>query len=348
MHTLFSHTLISRDEKLVSQQWELCVFRCVASAAHFFIYQRGGKMKRLSGGLIALITIGAVLLGLAVTNPTKDEFAEWASAQVTKEADKESFWDALGMLLGKPMIKSMTVHNNYLVFSTFEVEDTEFLGICKQFIPMEYLQLPSVKLVVEDNKKSKNTNSNQSTAQAPAQSPKFQKKEMERNTLPPPPKNEILLEEKPAGAAKPDVYFDNTVYIDSIPYIRVFDFPYNYTYLYPADMELFDTPASGRQIYYSKDGNAKMEVYALNHTNMQQELDRLITAFGGIQTYQANGETWLARSYQNDTNGRALYIKINIVNGSFLRCFTLEHPQSECWLYDKYVNVVEDNLKQNK
>ena len=42
MHALFSHTF-NRSRRFVSQQAELCVFRCVASAAHFVILNIGVK-----------------------------------------------------------------------------------------------------------------------------------------------------------------------------------------------------------------------------------------------------------------------------------------------------------------
>ena len=48
MHALVSHTFfpLILYETLVSQQLGLCVFRCVASAAHFFYLDRRENMKK--------------------------------------------------------------------------------------------------------------------------------------------------------------------------------------------------------------------------------------------------------------------------------------------------------------
>lgn len=84
-----------------------------------------------------LVIVLLVCLLLAVTNPTMDNFLNWAAEQVEEDAnsDLEAF---LGGMLAKPALQLSTERKDYIIFSIYIVEkpkeDSVILGIAKQFI----------------------------------------------------------------------------------------------------------------------------------------------------------------------------------------------------------------------
>lgn len=83
-----------------------------------------------------LIILGFVLVLLAVTNPTKENFVEWVVKEASEEADSE--WVAAGIdLLGGPIIKNATTQQDFIFVSVFNLgigtEKVSFLGLGKSF-----------------------------------------------------------------------------------------------------------------------------------------------------------------------------------------------------------------------
>ncbi|MBW6458092.1 MAG: DUF4359 domain-containing protein [FCB group bacterium] len=86
---------------------------------------------------MSLIVVLLICILLIVTNPTKDNFYEWAD----KKAQKASISELEGVLariIRSPLLRIATVRNDYVLFSIFTIKVEEskdvYLGILKQFI----------------------------------------------------------------------------------------------------------------------------------------------------------------------------------------------------------------------
>lgn len=93
-----------------------------------------------------LIVIGLLLVALAVLNPTREDFTEFAADNLH---DKLGDWLPGGAtdLLARPLLNSITVRDNYILFSVYSIPDIKddktfitdiqaekkYLGLFKRF-----------------------------------------------------------------------------------------------------------------------------------------------------------------------------------------------------------------------
>ncbi|SCY35712.1 hypothetical protein SAMN05720606_104112 [Paenibacillus polysaccharolyticus] len=82
------------------------------------------------------IIIGFVLVLLAITNPSKDEFVKWVVNSTIEESDNG--WVNAGInLLGNPLINGVTTQQDLIFFSVFKMElgseTTSVLGFGRRF-----------------------------------------------------------------------------------------------------------------------------------------------------------------------------------------------------------------------
>lgn len=87
-----------------------------------------------------ILILGIIIILLAVTNPSKNEYVQYMGDQMSAQGD---LWSKIGMaVVGKSMINQHTTDRNYVVFSLFESrlngKTIEVLGILKQFIPLSH------------------------------------------------------------------------------------------------------------------------------------------------------------------------------------------------------------------
>ncbi|MCK6077936.1 DUF4359 domain-containing protein [Paenibacillus silvae] len=87
------------------------------------------------------IVIGVILVLLAVTNPSKEDYAKWVVHSSIEESSNE--WVNAGInLLGGPVIQGVTTQRNLVVASIFKmelgIETTSVLGFGKRF----FIRLP--------------------------------------------------------------------------------------------------------------------------------------------------------------------------------------------------------------
>lgn len=97
-----------------------------------------GKIKKESGYvklLIMIVVVGLLIILLAVTNPSRSEFAAWAVQR--SEEDAHPLTEVITSALGEPLIESRTTRQNYIIFSLFEYDDTVTVGILGNFITLE-------------------------------------------------------------------------------------------------------------------------------------------------------------------------------------------------------------------
>ncbi|MFP4661582.1 MAG: hypothetical protein ACLFPF_05275 [Halanaerobiales bacterium] len=82
--------------------------------------------------IIIVVLLIAILLIL--TNPSKDQFINWAMAQAENNANSE-VERILGDVIGRSVLELSTSRNSYLLFSTFTIDKGDnqgvFLGIMR-------------------------------------------------------------------------------------------------------------------------------------------------------------------------------------------------------------------------
>jgi len=95
-------------------------------------YPRRFSLSRL---ILMILIVAAI-----ITNPTKEDFYDWANNKAIE--DSETIVEgAIKNLLISPLLKSVTVRKNYVLFSTFTIEfdeyKTRYLGIFDNFIELK-------------------------------------------------------------------------------------------------------------------------------------------------------------------------------------------------------------------
>ncbi|OMF41201.1 MULTISPECIES: hypothetical protein [Paenibacillus] len=94
-----------------------------------------------SGNYKFWIVIGFILILLAVTNPSKEDFVEWVVNSSIEESDNE--WVSAGInLFGSSVINGVTKQQNLVFVSIFQMElgteKTSTLGFGRRF----FIRLP--------------------------------------------------------------------------------------------------------------------------------------------------------------------------------------------------------------
>lgn len=93
-------------------------------------------MNKLMNRLGVIMVICLALILMAVTNPTKSDFDNWAKEQVSAQTSN-SLAQGLIALLGTPVIDQVTQSKNYIVCSVYQtnVGDSKIttLGIFRNF-----------------------------------------------------------------------------------------------------------------------------------------------------------------------------------------------------------------------
>jgi len=82
--------------------------------------------------LISLVIILVLLLGAAVTNPSREEFINWGVAEIRAEAESD-LERIFGGAVAAPMLELQTEVDDYVFFSIFTLQKSEsevkYLGV---------------------------------------------------------------------------------------------------------------------------------------------------------------------------------------------------------------------------
>lgn len=95
----------------------------------------------------------ALVLLLALNNPSKGDFARWVVAENAKRVEKPkdqagAAGQAIGALMAGPLVERQTQVTNCVVFSVFESQDLEgkpvfrAVGVLRAFIPLTPVPAP--------------------------------------------------------------------------------------------------------------------------------------------------------------------------------------------------------------
>ena len=271
--------------------------------------------------ILVLIVICAIL-----TNPTKDDFSGWVKFQLKNHKSGGLFND-FTLAVAENFITPATTQRNFALFSSFEFNGIHFLGIFNQFYNISGFY---VKNYPSNNAELKATP--KPTPIQPTPTPYSPTPEPQKITA---KSNYEAMQRK-----------DGIERVEGISYERHTDLSYGYTYLYPSVMISAESPTYYKegQKYVSKSKDAEMVVFPYHGINMQEILEILSDGFDGEFTYKAVGETWCAFSFLR--GNRSLYIKLNLIDNSFIRVFTFEFPDSQKDIYSQNIEVIEDSLKQ--
>jgi len=104
--------------------------------------EKDRKSKEGSNKYLLVIILTGIIIMLAATNPTTSDFAEWTVSRAVREGLVEA--EVFVSLLGEPMVRGMTIRNNYVLFSVFifPVSETDYepktLGVLGNFILLNY------------------------------------------------------------------------------------------------------------------------------------------------------------------------------------------------------------------
>lgn len=97
------------------------------------------KRRHPNRSLPRLIMLVLIVVAI-IMNPSKDDFYEWAGNQSLQNSDTV-VEGAIKNLLISPLLKSVTVRNNYVLFSTFKIEvgesETVYLGVFNKFFKLK-------------------------------------------------------------------------------------------------------------------------------------------------------------------------------------------------------------------
>lgn len=97
------------------------------------------RRRRSTRNLPRLITLVVVVVAI-IMNPSKDDFYEWASNQSLQESNTV-VEGAIKNLLMSPLLKTVTVRNNFVLFSTFKIEvgesETVYVGAFNKFFKLK-------------------------------------------------------------------------------------------------------------------------------------------------------------------------------------------------------------------
>lgn len=94
-------------------------------------------MRRLLN--IFIIVLLLVVL-LVVTNPTEEQFIDWAVKQAENNSDTK-IGKLLGGVLGRPILKMSTTRKDYLLFSIFRIDKGNDQGIFLGFFKYIFIEL---------------------------------------------------------------------------------------------------------------------------------------------------------------------------------------------------------------
>lgn len=84
------------------------------------------------GNIIIIVLLVAILL--VVTNPTEQQFIDWALKKADNNAESK-IEELLGNVIGRPVLQLSTTRKDFLLFSIFTVDKGDnhgiFLGLLK-------------------------------------------------------------------------------------------------------------------------------------------------------------------------------------------------------------------------
>jgi hypothetical protein len=88
-------------------------------------------------GLLAIFIVAIIFVLMAVTNPSKNAYDDWAKAQLSSETNN-SLAKGVIELIGAPIIDQATTKSNYILFSLFQTSyqgnTIKTIGLFNNFI----------------------------------------------------------------------------------------------------------------------------------------------------------------------------------------------------------------------
>ncbi len=98
------------------------------------------KRRRPSPNRLIRIILLVAIVYAVISNPTKNDFYDWVSNQSIKNSET-IVEGAFKNLIVSPLLKSVTIRKNYVLFSIFTIEIDEtkimYVGVYDRFIELK-------------------------------------------------------------------------------------------------------------------------------------------------------------------------------------------------------------------
>jgi len=170
------------------------------------------------------------------------------------------------------------------------------------------------------------------------------------------PENNMSSSEEPAStpAAELEVPLatassndGQTALVANPTYLFFDDTDFNIYCAYPSHfIEQTSSSADVRLSLRSPDGRTTMSVLASYNSSgitVQQAMREFTDSVGGGKvSYEAHGDTWFAMSIDK---GEYVYYRKAFVENADIYCFDFSCPLDELYVYEGYVEYIEDNFK---
>lgn len=279
-----------------------------------------------------------ILFTLAITNPSKAEYVEWADKQIMGSGS--SVINKVGSAIVSPIIKETTTYNNYLLFSTYKTTNLDgsvykTLGIYRGFI-----LLSKTEGYLNFNNSTGNSGANIDTLIKDAGT---KVNEFINNA------SQVINDNLTSQASQPttnDEEFDICGTITEGPvYNTYINGRYGFSVDYPNNFEIGTPPANGDGLHFtSKDGKATLTAYGSNNVMDETAKSLYNQEVAGIKeiSYQFFKDNWFVLSWID--NGTVYYTRTMVGPGS-INSFEFTCPKDQL---DQYYDAIEHISKSFK
>jgi hypothetical protein len=296
--------------------------------------------------LILLIPL-FILITLAVSNPSKAEYVEWANRKIIGSND--DIFSKVGGAIASPIINEATTFDNYLLFSVYKTVNIDgsvykTLGIYRNFIFMSKSE-GYINLNYSNNVTNQATSSNPSVSINTL----IENAGTEVNSLIDSANkviNDALTSQQTQPTTSSSDEFDvGGTIIEGAIYNTYTNGRYGFTIDYPNQFDIGMPPANGDGLHFtSKDGKAELVAYGSNNVMDETAKSLYEAELADIKnvSYKFFKDNWFVLSWiENGT----VYYERTIVGAGSMNSFIFSCPEEQL---DQYYDVIEHISKSFK
>ncbi|MDF2891789.1 MAG: hypothetical protein K0R80_2156 [Clostridia bacterium] len=296
--------------------------------------------------LIILIPL-FILVTLAISNPSKVEYVEWANKQIIGEND--NLINKLGSAIASPIINEATTFDNYLLFSVYKTVNIDgsvykTLGIYRSFILMSKSE-GYINLNYNNNSSNQITSSNQSininTLIESAGTEVNNLIDSANKAI-----NDALTFQptQPMTDSSDELDIGGTI-IEGTVYNTYANGRYGFTIDYPNQFGIGIPPQNGDGLeFISRDGKAGLVASGRNNVMDENAKDMYEAEVASINniSYKFQKDNWFVLSWID--NKTVYYARVIVGEGS-INTFMFSCPEEQL---DQYYDIIEHISKSFK
>lgn len=274
--------------------------------------------------VMILISVVALLIVMAISNPNKTEYINWLKTQVVEQNNDDMLLQGIVALAGEPIINSATKIHNYVFLSVYhtnlsDIGEINVIGVFGNFISLsnqnsKRYSVPSKSSIAEkdfNSTSSSNANNNQS--------------------LP-----EETLDSSDEVVTYPSDDKEYSVYTNQ---------RFGFSIEYPKEFVVEETAQNGdgAKIINNND-ETEILVYGSNNTSNETTKSACAKTVDRISSkieYKFMSDNWYVLSWIED--GKIKYLKEFVGSGS-TNTFIITYDQKFKDKYNKIVEVISKNF----